>query len=54
MSEVRRKPLDVYLRGISCENVKPNKLIKGIKGAGDPQRADAFAESEKKPTDARR
>ena len=54
MSEVKRKPLDVYIRGISTSNVVPLKLIKGIKGAGDPKRADAFAESEKKPTDARR
>jgi hypothetical protein len=45
--------LDCYLRGISTSSVTPGKLIKGIKGAGDSKRADAWPESEKTPPDAR-
>jgi hypothetical protein len=61
MSDVKQpsKPLDSYLRGVSTANVAPGKLISGIKGAGERadavrKRDEAFEESEKKPTDARR
>jgi hypothetical protein len=57
MSEVKKSNWDCYLRGVSTNNVEPGKLISGIKGAGDrdaTKRADAFAGSENKPTDARK
>jgi hypothetical protein len=60
MSDIKpTKPLDCYLRGISTANVVPGKLVSGIKGAGERadavcKRGDAFEESEKKPTDARK
>ena len=48
--EIKVKPLDCYLRGVSTANVEAGKLIGGIKGAGEREaakRADAFPESAK-------
>jgi hypothetical protein len=45
MSDEKKRNLDCYLKNISTNNVVPLKLIKGIRGAGDSKRADAFPES---------
>ena len=42
--------LDCYLRGVSTANVKPGRLISGIKSGSEREaakRADAFPESAK-------
>jgi hypothetical protein len=59
VSEIKTKKQDIRLAGIGCETVAPSNLISGIKAADKRAdavrpRGDAFAESEKKPTDARR
>ncbi|HEY5204307.1 MAG TPA: hypothetical protein VIJ63_06890 [Roseiarcus sp.] len=58
MSEVKRKPLDVYLRSVKCENIVPingtwlKRSDKRADAAG--RRGDAFEGSEKKLGDARK
>ena len=58
MSEVQTKPLDTKLAGIRYDE-KIDVALSGVKSLGDmcdrlSRRMDAFKESEKKPTDARR
>jgi hypothetical protein len=59
MTDVKKSKWGCDLPGISTANAVPGKLISGIKGAGERadavrKRGDAFEESEKKPTDARK
>jgi hypothetical protein len=60
MSDVKQpsKPLDCYLAGTKCESTtapsNSSWLKRSDKRADAFRRGDAFPESEKKPTDARR
>jgi len=59
MSDIKpTKPLDCYLRRISTNGVEPlnSSWLKRSDKRADAMRprGDAFAESEKKPTDARK
>ena len=57
MTDMKAKTQDCYLQGVSTNNVAPGKIVAGIKGASErtdaTKRADAFPESEKKPTECR-
>ena len=59
MSEVQTKPLDINSLAARGDGGKIDLALRGVKSLGDmcdrlSRRMDAFEESEKKPTDARR
>jgi hypothetical protein len=59
MTDAKKSKWGCDLPGISTATVVPGKLVSGIKGSNKRAdavrpRGDAFAESEKKPTDARK
>jgi hypothetical protein len=49
----KTKPQDCYLRNIKSETTGPAAVSGWLKRKADAARADAFAESEKRPADAR-